>query len=209
MIDVYPMTLGEMQVAKGVHPVGGNAMGAPIAPDPAGERGKGRGSLRQKSATEPPPASSSSIASTTAPQNALYLRSPAIDGCSSNDSSTLGTEIVRGRGRLPKRSTSTPKRMEKGTRSRTNGGRTRVLVAHQSPKLEKNPPIPSSRDAARGAELRAPPLRSMHTHGPSLHTRLGGEGVAETPILSPRTPESSTGWRRERTAPCEGLGGNR
>jgi len=113
MIDAYPMTLGGMQVATGVHPVGGNAMGAPIAPDPAGERGKGRGSLRRKSAPEPPPTSSSSIASTTVPQNAQYLYSPAIDGCSSKDSSTLGTEIVRGRGRSLKRSTSTPKRMER------------------------------------------------------------------------------------------------
>jgi len=33
MIDVYPMTLGGRQVATGVHSVGGNAMGAPSAPE--------------------------------------------------------------------------------------------------------------------------------------------------------------------------------
>ena len=55
MNDACPISLGEVQVATDMHPVGGNAVGVPIAPDPAGERGKGRGSLRRKSAPEPPP----------------------------------------------------------------------------------------------------------------------------------------------------------
>ena len=80
MTDDYPMIYGGAQAATGVHTVGGNAMGAPIAPDPAGERGKGRDSLRQKSAPEPPPTSSSSLASTAVPQSAQYLHPPATDG---------------------------------------------------------------------------------------------------------------------------------
>ena len=123
MPDDYPMIVGGKQAATGVHTVGGNAMGAPVAPGPAEERGKGRGSLRQKSAPEPRPTSPSSHASTAVPQSAQYLHPPDTDGRCTNGFSTLETEDVRVRGRLPKRSTSTTKRMDKGTRSRTNGGR--------------------------------------------------------------------------------------
>ena len=48
----------------------------------------------------------------------------------------------------------------------------------------------SSRDAARGVELLTSPLRSMQTREPPPLTRSVGEGVAETPSLSPRGGES-------------------